>query len=136
METIAVTGLDHLTLKVRDLQKSLEFYQQVFNFEMKEDATQEQDPWAIIGIPNKIYLCLYQYEDCDTSNNSIFHWGFNVGSEIHATSKKLQKLGVPVQYLEDGNDGVVDYPHSKSLYISDPDGYEIELSSLCGGGLN
>jgi catechol 2,3-dioxygenase-like lactoylglutathione lyase family enzyme len=45
-------------------------------------------------------------------------------------------MGVPVLYTERWRDGVVEYPQSRSVYVADPDGNEIELTSAFGGGLS
>ena len=49
----------------------------------------------------------------------------------------MRALGVPVLYDDDddGDGGIIRYPRSRSLYVQDPDGNEIELTSAFGGGL-
>ncbi len=43
---------------------------------------------------------------------------------------KCKKFNVEVIY-----DGSVEFEKSKSVYIKDPSGYDIELSEVSGGGL-
>ena len=59
----------------------------------------------------------------------IAHFGFNIENfeEIMETCKSL---GVKVFY-----DGPVKFEKSRSIYIEDPNGYDIELSEVQGGGL-
>jgi len=44
--------------------------------------------------------------------------------------KKCKELNVQILY-----DGIIYWEKSKSLYIVDPSGYEIELGQIAGGGL-
>jgi hypothetical protein len=44
--------------------------------------------------------------------------------------EKCKSLGVKIYY-----DGPVQFEKSRSIYISDPSGYDIELSEFPGGGL-
>ena len=134
MSLAKISGLDHMALAVSDLEKSIQFYEEVFGFEMKED--QRDENWAIIGIKGRVYLCLYQQEEVEASANSIYHWGFHVEGSLNELSRALQAKGIKVKNLDKCPDGVWEYPASQSLYIYDPDDYAIELSSVCGGGLN
>jgi len=135
MSIVNISGLDHVALKVRDLKRSIEFYQRVFGFEIKEGEC--EDNWVIIGVKDKIYLCLYESREVDISRNTIYHWGFNIvnAESLNTLSQELQKQGVKVDCLDNGEDGVCDYGVSQSLYVFDPDGYVIELSTVYGGGL-
>ena len=59
----------------------------------------------------------------------IAHFGFYV-SNFNAVLEKCTMLGVQVLY-----GGIVEWEKSKSVYVLDPNGYEIELSKISGGGL-
>jgi lactoylglutathione lyase len=135
MSLIDISGVDHVALQVKDLKRSVSFYEKVFGLQVKEDKSDEN--WIIIGLKDKIYLCLYQITEVNLTSNTIYHWGFHVnpGQSLHEISRELQAQGVSIEYLEDNPDGVVEGKISQSLYVLDPDGYTIELSSVFGGGL-
>jgi len=60
---------------------------------------------------------------------AIAHFGFHVKNfdEIIMTCKSL---GVTINY-----GSPVQFENSRSIYISDPNGFDIELSEIFGGGL-
>jgi catechol 2,3-dioxygenase-like lactoylglutathione lyase family enzyme len=79
-------------------------------------------------IKDAIKLCLY--EDPQMSpEGGIAHFGFNIAN-FNEVIEKCKELGVEVLY-----GGIVDWDKSKSVYIVDPSGYEIELGEISGGGL-
>ena len=69
-----------------------------------------------------------------SARGRINHWGFVV-DDFDALCRKLDAPGVDVLYRTEGGDGIFVYPRSRSLYVADPDGNEIELTSRFGGGL-
>ena len=135
MSLVDISGVDHIALQVKDLKRSVSFYEKVFGLRVKEDRSDEN--WIIIGAEDKVYLCLYQVEELELADNTIYHWGFHVkpGQCLHEISRELQAQGVKIEYLEDNPDGVAQGKISQSLYVLDPDAYTIELSSVFGGGL-
>ena len=89
-------------------------------------------PWAIVGLADAAYLCLYQLPDGELSDQGlrINHFGFHV-NDFDQLEEKLQSEGVEIMY-----DGAIDWNNSRSFYIKDPSGYEIELSEQFGGALD
>ena len=124
-KNLKVTSIDHINMTVKNLEESVEFYQNLFGFEIKKDQPEENS--KIIGNDN-IKLCLY--EDSQMSpNGGIAHFGFNV-KNFDEILDKCRKLEVEILY-----EGVIQFEKSKSIYIKDPSGYDIELSEIIGGGL-
>ena len=130
---IRVRQIDHINMRVRNLAESIEFYQRLFSFEMKEDHRGDaKEPWAIIGLAGVAYLCMYEHSKrrIEPEALKINHFGLVV-EDIEKTLEQLRSQGVEVLY-----DGLVDWPRSRSIYIRDPNGYEIELAEKVGGGLD
>lgn len=129
---LAINGVDHINMNVKNLKNSLEFYQRLFkNTEIKEAGTNGfGNPYSILGIDRKLYLCLYQQEKMHQDSGPLNHIGINV-SNFNQVVNELMKLKIPLLY-----GGIVEYPNSQSIYITDPDGNEIEFSSQFGGGLD
>ena len=138
MSLIRVSDMDHVTFHVSNLKESIKFYYEVFGFEVKEGNFHDRKmPWAIIGLKGVAYLCLYQNEVVENENNTIMHWGFHIDIEdVDALSSDLQARGITVRDFPGSKNKVVDYRESDSIYVEDPDGYSIELSTVHGGGLN
>ena len=122
--TLKATAIDHVNLTVKNLAESVSFFKQLFGFELIKDQPDQAS--QIIG-NDSIKLCLYEDPELDIGAG-INHYGFHV-ENFAAVVKTCRALGVSMPY------GTVDWGRSKSVYIIDPSGYEIELSEVPGGGL-
>ena len=129
MNSLKATSIDHVNMKVKNLEQSVKFYKNLFGFEIKqeENANKLDVPSKIIG-NDAIKLCMYEIPDM-SPEGGIAHFGFNV-ENFNEIIEKCKEMRVEVLY-----DGVVDWEKSKSVYIVDPSGYEIELGKVSGGGL-
>ena len=129
MNNLEATSIDHVNMKVKDLEQSVKFYKNLFGFEIKqEENTNKLDvPSKIIG-NDTIKLCLYEVHDM-SPEGGIAHFGFNIAN-FNQVIEKCKELGVEILY-----GGIVDWEKSKSIYIVDPSGYELELGEISGGGL-
>jgi lactoylglutathione lyase len=123
--TLKAASIDHVNIPVKNLQKSVDFYCALFGFKILKEQPEQKS--KIIG--NKtIKLCIYETDGAGHGNWQ-HRWGFHVENfkEIEATCKEM---GVDMPY------GVVTWEEgTRSIYIKDPDGYEIELAETNGGGL-
>ncbi len=129
MNNLKARSIDHVNMKVKDLEESVKFYKNLFGFEIKqeENANKLDAPSKIIG-NDTIKLCLYEVPDM-SPQGGIAHFGFNIAN-FNQVIEKCKELEVQVLY-----GGIVDWDKSKSIYIVDPSGYEIELGEVSGGGL-
>ncbi|MCH7560895.1 MAG: VOC family protein [Thaumarchaeota archaeon] len=129
MNNLEATSIDHVNMKVKDLEQSVKFYKNLFGFEIKqEENTNKLDvPSKIIG-NDTIKLCLYEVHNM-SPEGGIAHFGFNIAN-FNQVIEKCKELGVEILY-----GGIVDWEKSKSIYIVDPSGYELELGEISGGGL-
>tara|TARA_B100000315_G_C14475475_1_gene540395 strand:- start:718 stop:1053 length:336 start_codon:yes stop_codon:yes gene_type:complete len=109
---------------VRNLQESIEFYRELFGFEIRKEQP-EQDS-VIIG-NDTVKLCIYEDPGLEIGEG-ISHFGFHV-ENFNDIITKCQEMNISMPY------GTVPWEHSRSVYIIDPSGYEIELSEIAGGGL-
>ena len=102
-----------------------------FDFTEKEKGDWKGIPWKIIGLKNKAYLCIYEIGDqpLNTEGIRLNHFGFHV-SDFDTLLAKLQSNNIKINY-----EGIVQNEKSRSIYIEDPNGFEIELSEAFGGGL-
>ena len=129
MNNLKATSIDHVNMKVKDLAQSVKFYKDLFGFEIKQEENENKldAPSKIIG-NDTIKLCMYEVPDM-SPEGGIAHFGFNIDN-FNDTIEKCKELGVQILY-----GGIVDWEKSKSVYIVDPSGYEIELGEISGGGL-
>ena len=117
-------SIDHVNMTVRSLAKSVEFYAKLFGFVEKKDQSEEAS--KIIG-NETIKLCLYEDPDL-VIGDGLNHFGFHV-ENFEDIVEKCEAMGISMPY------GVVQWEKSRSVYIVDPNGYEVELSEVNGGGL-
>ena len=124
---LKTTGIDHVNLSVINLEESCTFWKKLLGFKTLEDMPEENG--KIIGT-NKAMLALYESPEMVRRGESGFaHVCFHIEnfSEIEAT---CAEHGIEVLY-----GGIVNWPKSRSIYVADPNGYDIELAEVWGGGL-
>ena len=120
-------GIDHLNFKVIDLQKTTDFYKDLFGFEIVKEQPEEDS--YIIG-NEKVKLCLYENKNMQKYVKKGFaHFGLHI-SNFDDVLKKCEEMDIKIYY-----GGPLEWENSTSVYIQDPNGYEIELTRTFGGGL-
>jgi lactoylglutathione lyase len=131
-EMLQATGFDHLNMNIRNFKETTDFYQNHLGFKIVEEGKSGRgNDYKIIGIPGKLYLAIYESNDSslDKGQSHINHFGIHIKNYDVALAYIKQKK-IPYQY-----GGHVDYGDSRSIYIMDPNGYEIELSEVFGSAL-
>ncbi len=127
---LKTTSIDHVNMNVKNLEETIKFYKNLFGFEIrKEDNSPNKlDTNSKIIGNNSIKLCLYEVPEV-SPEGGIAHFGFHIENFDHII-EKCKELNVEILY-----DGPVEFEKSRSIYIKDPTGYDIELSEISGGGL-
>ena len=119
-------GLRHLALRVRDVQISRKFYEEVFGMKVVWHPD-EENVYLSTGLDN---LALHQYPEKDRDHlapahlHPLDHLGFLMGSpeDVEALFKEVSKRHVPiVKPLRKHRDG------SFSFYMADPDHNTIQI---------
>src|SRR6186713_3177913 len=121
MNTTSTYGLTHLAIAVRDVEKTLEFYQSVFDMHLMyhtENMIQLTTPGC-----NDIMVFEQGNESLPGQSGGIAHFGFRLRSPLDI-DKMVQKIidtgGVIVERGEF-------VPGSPYIFFKDPDGYTIEV---------
>jgi catechol 2,3-dioxygenase-like lactoylglutathione lyase family enzyme len=125
--------IDHVNLSVRDLDKSIDFYSRLLGIGIKERGEGQGVRWCILGDRDRFYVCFFELPQGVFRPNDIHinHVGFVV-DDIDETARRIHELGFPLLF----NDALVEWPRSKSAYVTDPDGIMIEFTNKFGGGLD
>ncbi|MCL4499457.1 MAG: VOC family protein [Chloroflexi bacterium] len=113
----------HCRIRVRDMERSLKFYSEVFGFrKVRESTSPAGNRLAFIELPGNnthIELC-HQPDSPDFSfPEDIFHFAFSV-PDLHKFRLLWEPLGIEF-WPESGPVNDLFY------FINDPDGYEIEV---------
>lgn len=117
-------GLNHITIEVKSLEKSLKFYKNILQF--KECPRPNFDfSGAWLKVDDNIQLHLIENPDfkLNIGGSRSLHFAFNV-SDIKSCLDYLNQSGIEIiKKVQKRPDGYW------QLYIQDPDGYFIELTS-------
>ena len=124
---LKISGIDHVNLEVIDLEVTCKFWNNLFGFEILEEIPEKNG--KIIGNKNAL-LALYETSGMREYKKVGFsHISFHIVS-FEEIEQKCNELGIEIKF-----NGPVQWPNSRSIYIDDPNGYEIELVEVWGGGL-
>ena len=118
--------LGHVVFYVTDLQRSLAFYRDLLGF---QEVGRIFNGLASALTSGRTHheLLLIQVGDApgplQGRRRGLYHIGIKVGDsldELRAAKDELERAGVTI-------DGMSDHTVSQSLYLSDPDGNEVEV---------
>ncbi|WP_447556052.1 fosfomycin resistance glutathione transferase [Vreelandella sp. EE22] len=108
-----ITGLNHITLAVSDLKRSLDFYTGVLGF----IGHVKWDKGAYLSA-GELWLCLSIDTPC--AKEDYTHIAFDIEEvDFDVYRARLEALHIP-RWKENTSEGA-------SLYILDPDGHKLEL---------
>lgn len=118
--------LGHVVFYVKDLNRSLAFYRDLLGFQEVGRIFGGQAAALTSGRTHH-ELLLIQVGDAPGPptgrRRGLYHIGIKVGDsldELRSAKRELEQAGVTI-------DGMSDHTVSQSLYLSDPDGNEIEV---------
>jgi lactoylglutathione lyase len=129
---VGIRGLGHVAYRVRDFDRSLDWYTRILGLEeafrlYREDGTL----WIIyLRINDDNFIELFQDqtgEKAEVPRLGLVHLCLHV-DDLHATLKQLEARGYLISGTpRRGSDGALQY------WITDPDGNRIELMELAPG---
>lgn len=127
---LRIKAIDHINMNVKSFDESRKFYSKYFGLKvLKEDISESTgNPYIIMGIPNVVSLCMYERGSFEFKDQVIAHFGLNI-ENFDETLDMLKGEKLPILY-----DGLVEWENSRSIYINDPSGHEIELTKNFAGG--
>ena len=121
---IRTEGLTHIHLVVRDLERSLRFYQGVFGM---EERFREGPKMVFLNTPGSMDLITLYENPAEAElagvNGGVAHFGFRLAnaSELGRAIAEVEAAGGKL--LRQGEHA----PGVAFAYVTDPDGYVIEL---------
>lgn len=110
-----LTGLNHLTLAVSDLQRSLAFYRDVL--QLRVEAT--WDAGAYLSLPG-LWLCLSLDHQRKAGPNADYtHYAFSLNAKDFPNFVQKLKASNVLEWRDNRSEGA-------SFYFLDPDGHKLE----------
>jgi catechol 2,3-dioxygenase-like lactoylglutathione lyase family enzyme len=111
--------LDHVSLNVTDRARAIEWYRDTLGLEQKNDPTADDEP-VFMGDPGS-QIGLFQAQVVSPGraeeSTGVRHFCFTV-EDVDAWR---ERLGDAARYEDHGN--------SRSVYVRDPDGNVVELTT-------
>lgn len=124
---ISINFLDHVAIRVKDLETSVEWYEKVLG--LKRYKLPKWGEFPIFLLSGKSGIALFPANlkdkviDENSNNIKIDHFAFNVSNESFENAKK--------HYTHLGLDyTIADHHYFHSIYTKDPDGHTLELTTL------
>jgi len=132
---IRLTGLDHVVLRVGDLDRAIEFYEKVLNCRVERRLEQPKLVQLRAGgsLIDLVPAAASPGQAADAGGRNMDHFAVRVdGFDAAALTAHLRRHGVEVGEVREryGAEG-----YGPSLYISDPDGNTVELKGPATRGL-
>jgi catechol 2,3-dioxygenase-like lactoylglutathione lyase family enzyme len=115
-------GLNHINLTVKNLKRSVIFYQKAFGLKVKFTAGRGLVFMGSPGARDVVTLCKAQKND-DIGNGGVSHFGFEMNGPIEKCIAQVERAGGK---LLDRGEHAPGIPYA---YVEDPDGYVIELGT-------
>lgn len=115
-------SMNWITLRVRDLEASLDFYHRILGLPVERKFESRGRQIAMLGTEGQPKVELIQGTDPVLKPECGVSVGFEVGSLDEAMTE-LSNEGIPI-----ARGPVSPNPHLTFFYILDPDGFEVQIA--------
>ena len=120
-----ITGIDHVAIVVKDMDKSIKFYTEVLNLAVLYDGRKDGGvKKSFLGKKDKSFVAMTEDVSKDLNSEqveSVSHIAFRV-ENVEEAKKNLEEKGVTFIEEKVGEDG-----KTKAYHFLDPDGFELEI---------
>ncbi|MEE9362419.1 MAG: VOC family protein [Cellulophaga sp.] len=127
MEAFKIDGLDHIAIRVKDMEASIAWYEKVLG--LKKCKLEKWGDFPIFMLAGKVGVALFPANttdvklDATSKNVKIDHFAFNVTNENFEKAKnRYTELGLEYH--------IQDHFYFHSIYTKDLDGHTVELTTL------
>ena len=128
MRPFEINFLDHVAIKVRDINASIDWYEKVLG--LKRCSLPEWGNYPVFMLAGKTGIAIFPLKptEADLIKNTgvkIDHFAFNVNkNDFDAAKLHYEKIGQEYQFQ--------DHFYFHSINTKDPDGHTVELTKMVG----
>ena len=119
--------VDHLHFDTTDLGESINFYQNIMNFNLLE----QKDGMAVIGVPSNQRIVLNQVDELSEVTKTTYrgrHFAFAVSDDnFHAIVEKLHRCGIDEN--DDHGEREGRRPGQLGTYFKEPSGFRLQITN-------
>ena len=126
-------GVDHLAFVVSDLDRSVKFYQELFDGEVgrsrgfnEQDKAARRSQHTLVKVGNFAFD-LFQMAPGDPpkTDTRYLHFAFEIDpTDLDQIQEQLSRMGIPYDGPKGHGGGT-----GLSIYFNDPDGYQLEATA-------
>lgn len=127
MSPFNINFLDHVAIRVKDMEASIEWYKTVIG--LKKYQLEKWGEFPVFMLSGKTGIAIFPSklndEKCNqlSRNVKIDHFAFNVSNEDFKKAQKyFNEINVPFEFQ--------DHHYFHSIYLKDPDNHTVELTTL------
>lgn len=126
MKPFQINFLDHVAIKVRDINVSVEWYASVLG--LKKCVLPEWGNYPVLMLAGKTGVAIFPIKDpgensIQNAQAKIDHFAFNVtNGNFEAAKHHFETIEQAYQFQ--------DHTYFHSIYIKDPDGNTVELTTI------
>ncbi len=127
MKTFEVGFLDHVALRVKDIELSAQWYEKILG--LKRLSVPEWGNYPVFMSCGKSGVAIFPANladpeiDRQSKNTGVSHFAFNVSDEdFEKAQKHYENLKIEFDFQ--------DHYYFHSIYTKDPDGHTVELTTM------
>lgn len=125
---LASFSINHIAISVKDVEKSIAFYKNVFQFdEIENTASNSKTRWLLIGEGKQLHLI--PRPNLEVKINKAVHCALTT-TDIEGFVKHLKSLEIDYSdWIGSSNKDYIRKDGVLQFYFQDPDGYWIEINN-------
>ena len=120
-----ISGLDHIAIVVKDMDRSIKFYSEILNLVVLYDGRGDGgDKKSFLGKKEKSFVALTENSQKNIEEaaiESVSHIAFRV-ENVEEAKEVLESRGIEFIEIKISEDG-----KSRAYHFLDPDGFELEI---------
>jgi catechol 2,3-dioxygenase-like lactoylglutathione lyase family enzyme len=127
---ICIRSLDHLVLRVRDLEASLRFYRDLLGLPVESEDRYRAGtlPFVSVRVGDQLLDLVPDptYDPAARATSGFLHFCITASGDFGAVVRGLREAGVALLHDEPVTRGGA-RGEGLSIYVEDPDGYVVEV---------